>query len=171
VDQSQSGKRAPAENGVPSSNQRKQQGLRWDMQDEQTPTDASRPQTHAADGESQQIAERAAATWHRIDSALAPIIGHGGVAALYRRSLFLTRALSPWLPGVHQGALDPVEFAELQAAVALQSDTDALAATEALTRTFQDLLTELIGSSLTERLLRDPSAPTSHGAAVQDTLP
>ncbi len=141
------------------------------MQDEQNPTDAARPKTHAAVDDAQQIAERAAANWHVVDAALSPIIGHGGVAALYRRSLYLVRASNPWLPGVHQGALDPVEFTELQAAVAQQSVADALGATEALTGTFRSLLTDLIGSSLTERLLRNLSAPTSHGAAVQDTLP
>jgi len=141
------------------------------MQDEQNPTDAARPRTPATVETAQLIAERAATVWHDIDAALSPIIGHGGVAALYRRSLFLARASNPWLPGVQQGALDPVEFAELHAAVALQSVSDARGATEALTRTFRELLTELIGSSLTERLLKDISDPTSHSAAVQDTLP
>lgn len=117
-----------------------------------------------------RIGQRTLATWQRFDAALAPIIGSGGVAALYRRSLFLSRVENQWLPGVHEGALDPVEFAELQAAIALRPAPEAQAATDALIKTFRELLAELIGSSLTERLLRPAPAPTSHGRPVQDKL-
>jgi hypothetical protein len=117
------------------------------------------------------IAERTFATWRRFDVALAPIIGRGGVAALYRRSLFLTRSAYPWLPGVHEGALAPVEFMDLQAAVSLRTAAEAQAATDALGETFRGLLTELIGASLTERLLRHALVPPTHGDPVQDDSP
>ena len=104
-----------------------------------------------------------------MDAVLSAIVGHGGVAALFRRSLFLVRAQWPGLPGEHAGALDPVDYAELQAALALQPAADAAAADQALKRTFHDLLASLIGSPLTERLLRPPSGSTSDGDAVQDT--
>jgi len=125
----------------------------------------------AVDEEARRIGESALATWQRFDAALAPIIGRGGMAALYRRSLFLSRAANPWLPGSHEGALDPVEFAELNAAIALRTAAEAQAATDALIRTFRDLLAELIGASLTDRLLQPASAPTLHGRPVQDKLP
>lgn len=111
------------------------------------------------------------ATWQRTEAALAPIIGRGGVAALYRRSLFLSRAGHPWLPGAQGGALDPVEFTELQAAIAARPSHEAQAATDALYKIFRDLLTELIGLSLTERLLRPAPTPPSHGSPVQEELP
>lgn len=116
-----------------------------------------------------RIAAGAAEAWRRVDAALSPIIGHGGVAALYRRSLFLVRADHPWLPGAHEGALDPVEFTELESVVAQQSSQDADAATDALLKTFRALLSDLIGPSLTERLLRPIPPLTSHGDPVQDT--
>ena len=121
--------------------------------------------------DAKRIGERTLATWRGFDIALTPIIGRGGVAALYRRSLFLTRAANPWLPGVHEGALDPVEFTDLQIAVALQPAATAQVATDALLETFRGLLAELIGTSLTERLLQPPPVPNSHGAPVQDNLP
>jgi hypothetical protein len=170
MEESQSPDRSPCANGVPSLDQRERQGTRWAMQGEEKPAAASRP-PQAVGEDASRIAERTAATWHRFDAALSPIIGHGGVAALYRRSLFLARASNSWLPGVHEGALDPVEFTELQATVAQQSAADAAAATDALFETFRGLLTELIGSSLTERLLRPVPDPTSHGDAVQDNSP
>ena len=134
------------------------------MQEDDRP--AAEPGPASADARA--VAARALAHWQRVDAALSPVIGHGGVAALYRRSLFLVRAERPWLPGVHAGALDPVEFSELQAALALQTADAAEAANQALQRTFHDLLASLVGSALTERLLPPPPAPTSNGDAVQD---
>jgi len=130
------------------------------------------PRSHPpVDEDAVRIGERALATWQRFDAAMAPIIGSGGVSALYRRSLFLSHAEYPWLPGVHEGALDPVEFAELQEAIALRPAAEAQAATDALIKTFRELLADLIGPALTERLLRPAPAPTSHGHPVQDNLP
>lgn len=137
------------------------------MQDDDRPAVASAALPQPADAHA--IAELAVAGWRRIDAVLAPVIGHGGVAALYRRSLFLARVERPWLPGVHAGALDPVEFSELRAALALQAASEADAANKALQRTFHDLLASLVGSALTERLLRPQPNPTSNGDAVQDT--
>jgi hypothetical protein len=45
------------------------------------------------------IADAIVSTWQLIDTALSPIIGHGGVAALYKRSLYLTGRVHPWLVG------------------------------------------------------------------------
>jgi len=129
------------------------------------------PSHSPVDEDAARIGERTLATWQGFDAAMAPIIGSGGVAALYRRSLFLSHAQSPWLPGVHEGALDPVEFTELQAAIALRPAAEAQAAADALIKTFRELLAKLIGPSLTERLLRPVSAPTLHGHPVQDKLP
>jgi hypothetical protein len=138
------------------------------MQDDDQGAAAPALPAGAAPLHAQATAEHALAWWRRVDAALSPVVGHGGVAALYRRSLFLVRAERPWLPGVREGALDPVEFTSLQAAIALQADDEAAAASQALQRTFHDLLVSLVGSSLTERLLRPPPKPPSNGDAVQD---
>ena len=93
------------------------------------------------------------------------------MGALYRRSLYLIRSAFPWLITVYEGALRPGEFAPLQAALTRQTGAEAVLATDALLRTFHDLLTSLIGGSLTERLLRSVWDNHSSGDAVQDISP
>ena len=141
------------------------------MQGEGPPTGKTRSPIEVDGASARAIAERNSATWRHFDTMLSPIIGHGGVAALYRRSLFLVRADHPWLPGAHDGALDPVEFAELESAIAEQTAHDAKVATETLVNNFRDLLSDLVGPALTERLLRPVPSLTSHGDTVQDTRP
>lgn len=120
-----------------------------------------------------QVADLSVSTWRKVDAALSPVIGQRGVAALYKRSLYLTRAAHPCLAAVYEGALGPGEFAGLHAALAGQSSSDAAAANGALLQTFHDLLANLIGASLTGQLLRPvltqlaPDNPSS-GHAVQD---
>jgi len=116
-----------------------------------------------------QVADAAVSTWRDIDAALSPIVGKAGVAALYKRSLHLTRAAHPSLAAVEQGALSPGEFASLHAALSQQTGPNAAAANAALLQTFTDLLTKLIGASLTERLLRSIWHNPASGHAAQDT--
>lgn len=116
-----------------------------------------------------QAADATVATWRDIHTALSPIVGKRGVAALYARSLHLTRAAHPLLADVQDGAFSFDEFASLHAALSRQAAPNAAAASAALLQTFIDLLTKLVGASLTERLLRPVwHAPTS-GEAAQDT--
>jgi hypothetical protein len=103
-----------------------------------------------------------------IDAAMAPIISQRGVAALYQRSLFLIRPGFPWLVAVYEGALVPGDFSSLQAALSEQSPEDAMLGTTALLNTFHDLLSSLIGASLTDRLLGSICDTPSSGDAVQD---
>ena len=116
------------------------------------------------------IALAAFSTWTRIDDALAPIIGKRGVSGLYKRSLSLTRAAHPALAVVFDGALQPGDYTTLQSALAHESSHVAIAASEALLQTFSDLLSKLIGQSLTERLMQPIlDHPSSSGTAVKDT--
>lgn len=118
------------------------------------------------------IAQAALAKWIHIDNALSPIIGRHGVLSLYKRSLSLTRAAHPALTAVFEGQLAPGDYSTLQHALAQQSAPVAIAASEALLQTFNDLLTKLIGASLTLRMLRPPLGnPSSSGDAVQDISP
>ena len=118
-----------------------------------------------------QIADAAVATWRSIDAVLSPIIGQGGVAALYKRSLYLSRGDHPWLAVAAEDALQPDDFATLHRALAKQTSGNAAAANGALLTTFSDLLTSLIGASLTERLLQSVWDHTSSGHAVQENTP
>lgn len=61
-----------------------------------------------------QIADAIVETWHEIDTALTPIIGKRGLAALYRRSVFITAQTHRWLAITHDDALAFADFAELK---------------------------------------------------------
>ena len=116
------------------------------------------------------VAQSACATWNRVDHALSPIIGPRGVAGLYKRSLSLTCGAHPALTAVFDGLIVPSDYTPLQHALAQQSAPVAIAASDALLQTFNDLLTKLIGLSLTERLLR-PVLETPHQAAMPHRIP
>jgi hypothetical protein len=117
-----------------------------------------------------QAADLAIATWHKIDDALSPIIGRAGMAALFKRSLYLARADQPVLTALVDVEIAPGDFASLRETLTQQSSPDAATAVQAaLLKTFLDLLTSLIGAELTERLLRPVRDTPSSGEAVQDT--
>ena len=113
-----------------------------------------------------RVADAAVTAWRELDAALSPIIGQRGVAALYQRSLYLTRIDYPWLAGVHQATVQAGEFAPLHTVLSQQTSATAAGACSALLATFRDLLTRLIGASLTEGLLPPiPPAPPAPNAA------
>lgn len=107
------------------------------------------------------------AIWREISGRLVPIIGQGGFAALYNRSLSISRANHPFLEAVHQGALSPVDYAALQAVLTQQSNWQAEAANSAMLLNFYERLSYLIGEPLTGRLLRPIFDNHSSGIAVQ----
>jgi hypothetical protein len=118
-----------------------------------------------------QVADAAVQTWRAVDAALSPIIGPRGVAALYKRSLYVACKLHPWLAAVHQDTRQPGDFDPLHAALARQPGPAAAAAHEALLQTHRDILGRLIGAPLTERLLRPIGPLPSNVPPVQDTPP
>lgn len=92
--------------------------------------------------------------WAEIDRALSPILGPRGVAMLYKRSLVLASAAHAWLPRVEEPLPVAVDLAPLQTALIQQGDMAAIDGGSAMLRTFYELLSSLVGPSLTERLLR-----------------
>src|SRR5687768_5876591 len=125
-----------------------------------------RPSTvvHLQGADTRLVADSALSTWRGIEAALSPIIGQRGVAALLGRSLQLTSATHPWLPQA-----DTV--AAVHAALLQQTAPDARAAQAALLQTFRDVLSRLIGASLSDRLLQPALEHSSSGDAAQDTTP
>jgi hypothetical protein len=118
-----------------------------------------------------EISEIAVSIWEGVGFVLSPIIGHAGVAALFKRSIYLTRNTHPWLSVVNDGALPSTgELAALQVVLAQQDRVEAVAANAALLQNFQELLISLIGASLSERLLRPVWETPSSGDAVQETM-
>lgn len=118
-----------------------------------------------------QIADAVFAVWQKIDAALSPIVGTRGVAALYKRSLYLCGTTHPRLAALHEDVQRVVDLDALKAVLARQSSSDAASAADALFQTFYQLLSSLIGASLTERLLRSVWSDASGGLPAQDTSP
>lgn len=128
------------------------------------------PQAEAG-ASGQQIADASVTIWRAVDAALAPVIGLRGSAALYRRSVHLVRQSHPWLAPANGAPAEPGDFETLHAALKQQTGPQAAAAHDAVLQTFHDLLAELIGRTLTQRLLQAAwDAPTT-GDTAQDTSP
>ena len=118
-----------------------------------------------------RIADASVSIWRGIDAALSPIIGEHGVAALYKRSLHLIRPAYPWLAAVHERSVQPGDFAALRTGLAEHPDAEAATASDAVLQTFLDLLSSLIGDSLTDQLLASVCDHSSSGVAAQDITP
>lgn len=110
-----------------------------------------------------RIAAHAVHTWRILDDSLSPIVGHGGVTALYRRAVFLVRQTHACLSLLQDASDEPDDFAALGAALSQLSSGEAAATASALQQSFIELLAHLIGTSLTERLLRSVWDQTSSG--------
>jgi len=99
------------------------------------------------------VAQSIVSIWNEIDASLGPILGRRGVAMLYKRSMYLSGATYRWMSGVAEGLPEALDLMPLQAALMEQDKVVALDGGGALFRTFYELLSSLVGPSLTERLL------------------
>jgi hypothetical protein len=130
------------------------------------PNRSRSPEARAA-----QIADATVTIWQEIDAALAPVIGQRGVVALYHRSIHLASQAHPWLPcGPESGRL-ALDLPALRAALARQNEARACLGGAAHLHRFRQLLSGLIGPSLTERLLGSAWAHAAGGPLNLDTLP
>jgi hypothetical protein len=123
------------------------------------------------DADAATIAAAALLIWRDVDVALSPIIGQAGVAALYKRSIYLTLVDHRCLVTAYEGSLRSDAFSGLESTLSQQTPAEALAAIISLLNTFHDLLTHLIGGSLFERLLRSVWDKPSSGDAAKDKAP
>ncbi len=112
-----------------------------------------------------QIANAIILRWQDIEQSLCPILGRRGVAALFKRSLHITSQTYPWLAGTYNG----INFTLLKGTLDQQSSADVIAAGDALMQTFYELLTNLVGSSLTERLLISVSSNSFSDNPTEET--
>jgi hypothetical protein len=106
-----------------------------------------------------------------IAAVLTPILGSRGVAALYQRTLHVTRASHAWVAGPQEVAQPIVDLVALQAAFARQDRKEAATAASALLHAFHDLLASLIGEPLCERLLDPVWAHFPRRPTVKDPTP
>jgi hypothetical protein len=110
-----------------------------------------------------------AATWRLVAAQLAPVIGARGLEVLFGRALHLTSATFPWLTvGGERGSASPLP--SLAECLARQDPASAAEASYALLLTFTELLTTLIGESLTTRLLAPVWASPSLSSAQESAL-
>jgi hypothetical protein len=116
-----------------------------------------------------EVAQLVVTTCFEIDKALAPIIGQRGLAALLKRSLHLASLTQPWLAAGHETFDLKTDLTELMAALALQTPELAARGGGLFLEQFHQLLTALVGTSLTERLLRPVWATFLSGSFAQDS--
>ena len=121
------------------------------------------------DADSAEIVDAIQAIWTEIDASLFPILGQSGVAALYQRSMFATFRDFPWLAGTFDGAVLIVNLSLLRATLLQQTPTNARAASCVFLQTFEALLTSLVGSSLTDRLLNSVCKNSLSGLSPRGT--
>lgn len=119
-----------------------------------------------------QVADAASAVWRDINIGLSPVIGQRGVIALLKRSVHLEQANFPALKTMHGLTLLPGEFSALHSVLAQQTSTHAVLMNSALLNRFYELLSNLIGASLSHQLLHSVFDTSSGGDSdpIQDTL-
>ena len=82
----------------------------------------------AAGGSSEEVAALVMTTFGGISQALGPILGERGMAAIFKRSIHLSRSVHPWLPSADESAKLETDFAPLETALATRTSADAAAA-------------------------------------------
>jgi len=118
------------------------------------------------DLDAEKIGSTALFVWSDLDEALLPIIGRSGVAVLYKRSLQITLGAYPCLIYAYDEAERAGKaHAGLDIALSQQTSEHALEALSALLIAFHELLTYLIGSSLSERLIQSVWDKPTNGDA------
>lgn len=110
----------------------------------------SLPAAGADDGRGTSVADGVDA-WREMVSALVPVIGERGVAALIERSIQVAARRFDWLAAASGGG----GLVALERVFAARTDADAQAAHEVLLAAFIDVLEHLVGRELACRLL-DP---------------
>lgn len=122
-------------------------------------------------GASDGVAAAVARAWACIDHDLAPILGAAGVAAMARRSLHLCARAHPVLAAAREPAWHHLDAAPLRAALTGLGPADAATVAADLLQAFRELLSRMVGPSLTDRLLRSTWDDISRGSTAEDPLP
>lgn len=116
-----------------------------------------------------QLADAAVTLWRDIDTALAPIIGTRGLAALQGRSLYLASYEFGWLKELQDHRVrTEIEYDLPRRIFMTQPMSESQAAATAMFLSFHDLLASMVGPSLTARLLDAIWDNPIGGEAAQD---
>ena len=117
---------------------------------------------------SEEILDLIDLSWKGIDQAMRPIIGRGGIEALFHRSIEITAEAYPWLIAIYIDAHTAMDLHVLRHVLSTQATREIAGACDTLLLQFHNLLTNLIGLSLTDRLLRPVLDPLLNGTASRD---
>ena len=93
------------------------------------------------------------ARFQQIQAVLAPVVGLGGVVALYERSRHLSSRSYPWLAPAGEGVRSGMNLDDLKYLVAQQDDQTAAAGASFLLKSFDELISCLMGKALTRQIL------------------
>ena len=99
------------------------------------------------------IAKSALDTWAQMAALLEPVIGARGVDALFARSLHLVGKTHHWLDASGVRGNGAASLASIRASFESKEALESMEAACDLLATFNGLLANLIGESLTNRLL------------------
>ena len=119
--------------------------------------------------DSSAIAEAVLDTWRCIADRLEPVIGRRGVDALFNRALHVTCQTYPWLAVADIEGAVTLPLASLSLRLADREPAAAEEASYVLLMTFTVLLANLIGESLTHRLLEAVWSPPSANSEERST--
>lgn len=124
-----------------------------------------------ANADGKAVAAASQRLYEALASQLNPLIGSGGVNAIYGRSLHLTKAEFPWLAIRGESEQNDPTFSPVRVCLERQEYAAAIAGASAVFATVGGLLVTFIGDGLTARVLRDawpaefasdtPQAPTT----------
>ncbi len=114
------------------------------------------------------IADTVVVVCQDIEKSLTPVVGPGGVVALYQRSLHLAKTTHDWIDISSVVSTPHVDFSPLRALLAQQTEEAALAGGTEVLETFTRLLISLIGFSLSEQLLGAVWIQPTAASPVQD---
>lgn len=106
-----------------------------------------------------KVGEATLSIWQQMVTWLAPIIGVRGLNALFSRSLNLTKSTFPGLAFNGDHVDNDTLLLSLKERLSDCEKDDAIEASYVLLVTFTELLSNLIGESVTEQLLRPVWAP------------
>lgn len=112
-----------------------------------------------AQGNAEHMANLIVNTWSDIEKVLRSIIGKAGFDGLYRRSIEDAAAKYEWLRDAAGAIGETVELEFLKNTLLSENILDFSAASDTMLYGFLLLLSELIGESLTRRLLQPILSP------------
>jgi hypothetical protein len=120
-------------------------------------------------GDPRVIAAAARRLCERFSEQVGPLIGDAGVAAIYTRSLHLTKRQFPSLAPLRSSDQHDAPFARLQVSLEQQEPAVATRAAVRVLTTAANLLALFIGENLTTRLLREAWPDDFAGSTTKET--